>query len=146
MKRFLLAACAGIALLGSTMAAVPQDEWLQQVRRQIQRSGAALENQGFSLTHQIYTGSLDDDAETMVSLSLDIGTSYAIMGACDNDCTDVDLTLYDPRGNQVDIDIEADDYPVVTVEPSRTGTYRVKVTMATCNAEPCRYGIGVFGR
>lgn len=146
MKRLLLAAVGGIALLSTVAAAAPQDEWVQQVRRQIQTAGQRLEESGFSLTHQIYTGSLRDDAETMVSLSLDIGTSYAIMGACDNDCTDIDLTLYDPRGNQVDIDIEADDYPVVTVEPSRSGTYRVKVTMATCSAEPCRYGVGVFGR
>jgi hypothetical protein len=82
----------------------------------------------------------------MVSLDLNIGTQYQIMGACDTDCSDLDFVLYDGRGNQIDQDVELDDVPIVTVTPSRTGTFRVKVTMATCTAEPCRYGIGVFGK
>jgi hypothetical protein len=32
------------------------------------------------------------------------------------------------------------------VTPSRSATYRVKVTMAKCSAEPCRFGVGVFGK
>jgi hypothetical protein len=146
MKRFALALTAIAGLAVSTAAAAPQDEWTQQVRRMLQQAGQKFEERGYSMTHQIFTGSLNDDSNEYVNVPLSIGTTYALMGACDTDCSDLDLTLYDSRGNQVSQDVEMDDFPIVSVTPSRTGTYRVKVTMATCSAEPCRYGVGVFGK
>ncbi|MFL5541579.1 MAG: hypothetical protein ACJ8J0_21505 [Longimicrobiaceae bacterium] len=147
MKRTVLAlaAVAGM-LVSTTAAAIPQDEWVAQVRRLLQNAGRGMESRGYSMTHRIYTGSLNDDASEFVSLDLEIGTQYQIMGQCDTDCSDLDLVLYDARGNEIDSDLEMDDYPVVSVTPSRSGTFRVKVTMANCSAEPCRYGIGVFGK
>jgi hypothetical protein len=148
MKRIALALVAIAGLFLSTTAAAPrqQDEWVAQVRRLLQQYGREMESRGYSLTHQIYTGSLNNGASEMVEVNLDIGTLYQIMGACDTDCSDLDLTLYDGRGNEIDSDLQLDDYPVVSVEPNRTSTYRVKVTMARCSAEPCRYGIGIFGK
>jgi hypothetical protein len=146
MKRIALALTAIAGLAVTTAAAAPQDEWTQQVRRLLQRAGQTLEERGYSMTHQIYTGSLNDDTNEYVTLRLDIGTQYQIMGACDTDCSDLDFTLYAPNGSQLDQDIELDDFPVVSVTPSRSGTYRLKVVMAACSAEPCRYGVGVFGK
>ena len=146
MKRIALALTALAGLVVSTAAATPQDEWIQQVRRLLQRAGQTFEERGYEMTHQIYTGSLNDDRNEFVSLRLNIGTQYQIMGACDEDCSDLDLTIYGPNGAEIDEDIEMDDFPIVTVTPTRTGTYRLKVVMATCTAEPCRYGVGVFGK
>lgn len=146
MKRIALALAAIAGLAVTTAAAAPQDEWTQQVRRLLQRAGQQFEQRGYTMTHQIFTGSLNDDSNEYVTLRLDIGTTYQIMGACDEDCSDMDLTLYGPNGDEIDKDIEMDDFPIVSVTPSRTATYRLKVVMATCTAEPCRYGVGVFGK
>jgi hypothetical protein len=148
MKRtaFALAAVAGILMTTTAAAPHPQDEWVAQVRRLLQQAGKTFEDRGYSMTHRIYTGSLNNSRNEMVSLDLDIGTQYAIMGACDTDCSDLDFVLYDPAGNQIDDDVEMDDVPLVSVTPRRSGTYRVKVVMATCTAEPCRYGVAVFGK
>jgi hypothetical protein len=147
MKRTALAlAAVAAAFLTTTAAAPPQDEWVAQVRRILQSTARTFENNGYSMTHRIYTGSLNNGRETMVSLDLDIGTTYQIMGACDTDCSDLDFVLFDPAGNQVDDDVATDDAPIVSVTPRRSGTYRVKVVMATCTAEPCRYGVAVFGK
>src|SRR4051794_23351487 len=146
MKRIALALSAVAGLVVSTAAAAPQDEWTQQVRLLLQQAGHTFEERGYSMTHQIYTGSLRNHTSEFVTLQLDIGTQYQIMGACDADCSDMDLTIYAPNGNEVDTDVEMDDFPIVSVSPSRSGTYRVKVVMATCSAEPCRYGVGVFGK
>ncbi|HEU0302283.1 MAG TPA: hypothetical protein VFR37_22690 [Longimicrobium sp.] len=143
MKRILLSLAA---LVTVTAAAVPQDAWTQQVRRILQRMGAHFEQQGYTLTHHIYTGSLNDGGSERVRLDLDVGTEYQIMGACDTDCSDLDLTLYDGNGREVDSDLLPDDYPLVTVTVSRSGNFTVEVDMASCSVEPCRYGIGVFGR
>ena len=147
MKRIaLVLSAAALACSFAPSRAVAQDEWVAQVRRQLQQYGQAVEGRGYSMTHRIYTGSLDQGNNEMVSLTLEAGTQYQIMGACDNDCTDLDFVLYDSNGNELDSDLQTDDYPVVSVTPRRTGTYSVKVIMATCSREPCRYGVGVFGK
>ncbi|HSU17767.1 hypothetical protein [Longimicrobium sp.] len=148
MKRIVLALTAVAGLFVSTTAAAPrqQDEWTTQVRRMLQQAGREYESRGYSMTHRIFTGSLGNGDSEMVSIPLDIGTAYQIMGACDTDCSDLDLVLYDPNGNQLDDDLELDDFPIVAANARRSGNYRVKVTMAHCSAEPCRYGLGVFGK
>jgi hypothetical protein len=148
MKRtaFALAAVAAAFVATTAAAPQPQDEWVAQVRRLLQQAGKTFEDRGYSMTHRIYTGSLNQSRNEMVALNLDIGTQYQIMGACDTDCSDLDFVLYDAAGNQIDDDVEMDDVPIVSVTPRRSGTYRVKVVMATCTAEPCRYGVAVFGK
>jgi hypothetical protein len=138
----------GLAL-AAFVAAVPaaaQDEWTQQVRRLLQTVGNTFESRGYSMTHNIFTGSLNQRATTFVTANLNIGTDYQIMGVCDTDCSDVDLELYGPGGDKIDSDVLDDDAPIVSVTPSKSGSYRIKVMMIKCTAEPCRYGIGIFGK
>ena len=148
MKRTALALAAVAAAFITTTAAAPrpQDEWVAQVRRLLQQAGKQFEDRGYAMTHRIYTGSLNNGRNEMVGLDLDIGTQYQIMGACDTDCSDLDFVLYDAAGNEISSDVGTDDVPLVSVTPRRSGTYRVKVVMATCTAEPCRYGVAVFGK
>lgn len=146
MKRSVYAFLGLIALLVPAAPAVAQDQWVQQVRTLIRESGKRFEEEGYSLTHEIFTGSLNDDAKDTVNLDLSIGTEYYIVAACDTDCSDVDLVLYDPAGNEVDSDTLMDDFPIVQVTAPRSGTYSVHVSMATCSVNPCRYGVGAFGR
>lgn len=148
MKRLalVLTAAAGLIVSSHTPARAQSDEWVAQVRRQLQAAGHRLEGSGYSMTHEIFTGSLNNGANEFVAVPLDIGMSYELIGTCDTDCSDLDLVLFDPDGNQVDSDVQLDDVPIVSVSPRRSGTYRVKVIMAKCTAEPCRYGIGVFGK
>jgi hypothetical protein len=146
MKRILLLTAALAAALLAPTPASAQDAWVRQVRAQISQAGTDFEQQGYELTHHIYTGALADGGSEMVELELDVGMEYQIVGACDEDCTDLDFTLYDGNGNEIDSDLLEDDYPMVSVTVSRSGAFRVRVSMADCSAEPCRYGIGVFGR
>ena len=90
--------------------------------------------------------SVNDGGSERVRLDLDVGTDYQIIGACDDDCTDMDLILYDGNGREVDSDLLEDSFPIVSVMVVRSGAFSVEVSMANCTAEPCRYGIGVFGR
>ena len=145
MKRILLTAALGAALLAPATAHA-QDAWVRQVRSLISQAGQSFEADGYELTHRIYTGSLDEGEAELVQLELDVGMEYQIMGACDEDCSDLDFILYDGRGNVVDSDMLDDDYPVVTLTVTRSGVFSVRVSMAECSVEPCRYGIGVFGR
>ena len=146
MGRTALALLVGAALLTPVAVQAQDSRWERQVSDQLHRYGDALSDRGFELTHEMKTGSLGDDENEYFTLELDAGSSYALLGVCDEDCTDVDLRLFDADGNEVDSDLETDDYPVVEVTPRRTARYRVKVIMASCSTSPCFYGVGVFGK
>ena len=146
MVRLTLAVLVGLSLSAGLVEAQGSSRWQQQISTQLTRYTDALSRQGYARSHEIKNGSLDDDESEAFTLELDGGHSYALIGVCDEDCTDVDLRLYDADGREVDSDIEVDDYPVLEVSPTRTATYRVKVIMATCSTSPCFYGVGVFSR
>ena len=115
-----------------------QDEWEQQVRRQLDAGGGVYMDNGYALSHSVYVGSLDDDEDESVELDLDQGFDYAVLGTCDADCSDLDLVLF-ANSDEVDDDVELDDV-------SGSGTFRVEVRMEECSQNPCRYGIGVYSR
>jgi hypothetical protein len=147
MRRKLWISAFALTLsVAQTAAASTQDEWAQQVRRLLAQVSATAQSRGMRLTHEPYIGSLTDGNTSLHTVRLDGGHSYALIGVCDNDCSDLDMRLYDGDGDEVAADVENDDTPVVTVTPSRTSTYTVRAIMANCTSEPCRYGIGVYGR
>ncbi len=44
-------------------------------------------------------GSLNDDATASHEMTVVGGVQYVLFGACDNDCSDVDLKIFDTAGN-----------------------------------------------
>jgi hypothetical protein len=105
-----------------------------------------MSDSGFRLAEETRTGSLDEGEQESMTAGLRSGVEYMILGVCDNDCSDLDLRLYDELGNEVDIDLEVDDYPIVNATPSRSGEYRIEVAMVTCATEPCFFGVGIFSK
>ena len=147
MHRNVILSAAVLSLLGVTGRAQAQpDQWTRQVNALLDQAASIATSNGMRRTHEPYVGSLRTGATSSHTLQLSAGTSYQIIGVCDNDCSDFDLRLYDPRGREVDSDLLTDDTPVVSVTPRRTGTYTVRAIMTTCSSQPCRYGIGVYGR
>lgn len=69
------------------------------------------------------------------------GAQYSFIGACDGDCTNVDIELIDMRtGGVVASDMLPDDYPVVNFSPPANGQYMVRMLMQTCTVAPCYAG------
>jgi len=144
MTRSLLAFLA-LALLGLLPPTVQAQSYSAQVRSQLNTAQSTLRREGFTRTHDYEIDSLNDDAEDSFTLTLTGNREYAIVGACDNDCSDIDFWLYDENDNLIDSDTSTDDIPMVRVTPRWTGTFRIRVKMYECSVEPCYYGIGVFG-
>lgn len=74
------------------------------------------------------------------------GRSHLIVAACDEDCDDADLRLFDENDNMVDRDTGEDDRPTVSVVPSWTGEFEVEISLPGCHVTPCAYGLAVFSR
>ena len=145
MHRVAAAVTVALAVLAPT-AHAQDNQWRTQVAGYLKRAAQSLSERGYEQTHETQVGSLADDDNDSFTLTLHAGTTYTLVGVCDNDCKDLDLVLYDADGDQVDSDVQADDVPIVQVTPSETMRYRVKVIMATCNTNPCWYGIGAYGK
>jgi hypothetical protein len=74
------------------------------------------------------------------------GNSYLVLGACDGDCQDIDIRLYDENGNEIDSDTSDDDIPALEGVVETTARFSIQVEMYACNVEPCYFGLGVFYR
>ena len=72
------------------------------------------------------------------------GHTYAVVGVCDEGCSDLDLGVYaGSNGAVMGSDVEEDDTPVVVFEATETGRHQITVLMAVCGAR-CNYGVKVY--
>jgi hypothetical protein len=118
-----------------------------QVRRSLRNAyNDMLADRGFDPTDDQFDSSLDSSEEESHWVTLYRGDSYTFLGACDDDCGDLDLFLYDEDGDEVDSDVSTDAIPTVSVSPRRTGDYRIMARMYSCTVEPCYYSVGVYSR
>jgi hypothetical protein len=74
-------------------------------------------------------------------VDLTAGTEYGFIGACDGDCTNVDLELISMEtGGVVANDMLPDDYPIFPYTPTANGQYMVRLLMQACTRAPCYAG------
>jgi hypothetical protein len=97
-------------------------------------------------THDLHYGVLPARTSDDVTMTLHAGVTYKLVGKCDADCLDLDFALFDRFGTLLDSDTLDDDYPVVTVTPRRTETYRLRVSVHSCRTRDCGWGVVVLGR
>ena len=139
----LVVAALGCAAVSDAQA---QNSFQQQVRNYLTRAAQNLVSNGYHADRDPVTGSLNGGARENYMIQLQAGVAYAIVGVCDNDCTDVDLRIWDGNGTKLAEDILTDDTPVLQFTSTTTGQYRVSVEMATCSTNPCYWGFQVFRR
>ena len=147
MKHPVVAAVLTLAL-GCALAteAAAQNSYQQQIRSQLQTASNSIRGNGYTSDREPMMGSLNASANEGMMVNLQGGVRYAIVGVCDNDCSDVDLRIWDPSGTKLDEDILTDDKPVLEFTATVTGQYRLSVEMATCSTNPCYWGVQVFKR
>ncbi|HEV2132192.1 MAG TPA: hypothetical protein VGR27_13850 [Longimicrobiaceae bacterium] len=74
---------------------------------------------GYPRTHELFFDRLNHRRYQSVTVDLVEGVNYLIVGACDNDCSDLDFELYDENDNYIDGDTASDDIPMVELEGDR---------------------------
>ncbi|MEN8145121.1 MAG: hypothetical protein ABFS14_09240 [Gemmatimonadota bacterium] len=141
-----LAQAGALAALSLMLPLTAAAQYQGQVRTQLNAIQTVAESADFYRTHEYQIDRLPDDRGVAFTVTLREGIQYQIASVCDRDCTDLDLEIYDEHGNLIDADHEADDLPVVGVEPLWTGRFTIRVSMHACTSEPCYFGVGVFGK
>jgi hypothetical protein len=96
-------------------------------------------------------GFTDESAEMLPGtdhrwqVELVAGTPYRFLGACDDDCSNLDIELIDvTTGGVVASDMLPDDFPIVDFTPQANGRYIVRMLMQTCTVAPCFAGTRVL--
>ena len=135
--------CLGVAFVCAPVAVIAQD-YDAQVRGYLSAAASDLEGRGYRLQGNAHTGSIDEGESDDFHITLGAG-DYVIMGACDEDCDDVDLFLY-VGDSEIDSDVDVDDFPTLSVDLAASGRYRIAVSMYGCDVEPCWYAVGVYRR
>jgi hypothetical protein len=68
-------------------------------------------------SHEVVIDTLTQGYRKDVTYELEAGVRYIFVGACDQDCTNLDLELYDDNG---------------------------RLIMEACSANPCWWGTGAY--
>ena len=123
-------------------------DWVAQVRGYLDRAQA---QSGENMS--VVNGTSDEivpiqpAADYRRAINLSAGIPYRLLGACDNDCSNMDIELIDAgTGSVVAADSAPNDFPVVNFTPPQDGAYTVRLIMQTCTAAPCYAGVRVLAR
>jgi len=139
-------AAAAAVLLAISPLGQLNAQWLEQIDGQLQEIRELVEKDGYRPLEENRTGSLKNGARETQTLTLRAGIEYMVVGVCDTDCKDLDLRLRGPAGDEMDVDVETDDTPIVSVTPSVAGNFSLEVVMVSCSTEPCYWGVGIYGK
>ena len=128
------------------MAVSAQDRWEMQVRAQMVGVWVTAAREGYRLNERLLVGSLQGGHLATLDLTFQRGVDYLLVATCDADCDDVDLVLREEQGREIAADRDSNDLAVLRVPGGHTGLHRLNIPMASCSANPCRYGVAIFTR
>lgn len=137
--RGLLAALALAFLFAGASASAQQHDGGAQVRAYLESGMAVHRGLGY--------GRDPGNPDVVIALRLDHpfiwpvyltrGATYRAYGACDANCSDLDMEIYDAAGNLADRDAAANDTPYVQITPTETGRAYVRAWLYACRNQPC---------
>jgi hypothetical protein len=144
----LPAATIGVVAVLSIIVTRPAygQEYAEVVWRQLQEQYDVVSTLGDYALRSYIMGSMNEDGTESWTFPLIASTDYVITGACDVDCSDIDILVKDAYGNEVNSDVLADDQPIVEFTAGQGGEYTVEIKMYSCAVEPCYFGFGIFER
>ena len=129
----LHALSATVLVLTTGLLAVPTvaEASLRDSISVLEQQVEVLARRGFECREHAMGTVLHDGETEEFELVLHAGAEYVIPGAGDSTTRDLDLEIYDENGNFIDGDDMLDALPFVVVEPAWSGTFTVRMTMAS---------------
>ncbi len=121
------------------------EDWERSVAVQLLRAMALYAREGWTALDDRSLGYLEVDEVDGMRATLRPG-SYMALAVCDDDCSDIDLAVFDGSEKALDRDVLEDAFPVVDFSVPRKGDYSFVASMVECSYEPCYYAIQLFRR
>jgi len=150
MRRTLRSALAALSVLVLSPAAFAKDEasadFPAQVRGYLTEQASKHTADGFRQDTSIpdFVRAIRLEGGVIWQAPLRRGATYRVLAVCDNDCSDVDMEVFDAQGGFVGRDVATSDNPYVEFAPSADGPAYVRIWLAACESEPCYVGARVY--
>ena len=123
----------------------PMPEWQRVLLAEVQAVEEAALEAGSEATHEIWYETLDHDDTATISFEFDhVGDNILVIGVCDSDCSDLDISVQGKDGKSLAADTFQDDRPLVRFRVPKSLEVEVTVHMAACAAAPCGYAVQTF--
>ncbi len=100
---------------------------------------------GFYLLGDITEGGLSSGQGTTLRASFLEGANYMVVGYCNDSCTNLDLTLFDSSGEEVQSDRLPDSEPILMFIAESSGLFYIQVDAVECSVDRCRFAVGILG-
>jgi hypothetical protein len=100
---------------------------------------------GFDLLGTIHEGVLNSGQNTAITVSFLEGADYMVVGYCDDACTNLDLTLFDSFGEEIQADRLPDSEPILMLTAESTGEFYIQVDAVECSVDGCDFALGILG-
>ncbi|HEY7471732.1 MAG TPA: hypothetical protein VIE68_05225 [Gemmatimonadota bacterium] len=145
------AVLATLLLVTLAPAAHSQTSYRSILEAQLTAVGNTVSRNGYRPDSGVFhtdmiVGLLPAGGDIGLEVDLVAGVEYMIVGVCDGDCSDLDLSLSDVAGNELFSDDLEDDAPILSFTAPGSGAHILWVTMYACSVEPCSFGYKVYRR
>ncbi|MEM8781473.1 MAG: hypothetical protein AAGE65_01335 [Planctomycetota bacterium] len=123
--------CSAPLARSQSLESWPIGGYMMQAVAKTMGAGADASNRGYGFASGVsfLAGLCEVKEELRFTRSFTGGREYILIGAGDEDATDVDLSIHDADGRQIVADRLADSIPVVRFTPPRTGRYSLRLKL-----------------
>jgi hypothetical protein len=116
-------------------------EYIDDVRAKLAQELAHLSSQDFHEAAKPQIEAVQRGKSTSFPLKLDAGVTYALVGACDKDCTHVVISLEAADGRVLMRSPERHHTVIVSGTPEQSGRYTAVLSAPSCSDDDCYVGL-----
>ncbi|NER01983.1 MAG: hypothetical protein F6K17_04695 [Okeania sp. SIO3C4] len=136
----LVLVSAIVATAASVELSVEQEQVICKLKETVEQQ----EKAGKKLVFWPLIGKVKERVEVPFTAKLSSNTSYTILGVCDDNCNDLNLTLKNQQGEKIANDEKQDGVPVISFTPTENNDYRITARPDKCSTEQCEFGMVLF--
>ena len=131
----------GCWILPSLVHAQTEDNDIADVRRKLTREAERLQARNYRPIGEPDIGAVRRDTPESVVFQLTANVTYAIVAACDPDCTHVIISLRDKRSQVLMLSLDKRDTVIVSGTPQESGEFTAEVAVPGCSEDECYAGM-----
>jgi hypothetical protein len=134
----------GGAIITTAANSAEISEEQEQVICQLKETVERQNREGKKLVFVPLLGRVSDGGQTRFTAKLIGEINYAIMGACDENCSELNLTLNNANGERIALDEKQNGMSIISFTPPSSSDYQITARIDECQAENCEFGMLFF--
>jgi len=117
---------SALACLALALAPIPALATVDESHDYTMEAATPFVEQGFIVREDYWNGEVKSGQKLMISHQLFKGNEYAFWLGSVNDDVELDIKVYDEKGNAIQIDSKPGNHALsIRVNPQKTGTYKI---------------------